>query len=180
MKAINIDFAPRRRGNSAILASLVAIVAVGVLLERQHTAETELDNWQRKWRSLEAHVGQPAANGIEQGRFADEVVRANRIITRLGQPWGELFVAIDTTVVDDVMLLSIEPDTERREVRISAEAKDSKAMLNYARVLQQSKSLKDGYIVSHQINNMDPQKPVRFSAVAVWPGATPDGRGSRE
>lgn len=149
-------------------------------MERHYAAETELDNWQRKWRSLEARVGQPAVKRAEQDRFADEIGRANRIIDRLGLPWGELFAAIDATVIDDVALLSVEPDMERREVRISAEAKDSKAMLNYVRSLQHSKAFSNGHIVSHQINKQDPQKPVRFSVVAAWPGAPPDGRISRE
>lgn len=176
MKAIDLDFAPRRRGSFAILASLAAVIAIGVLLERQRVAETELDNWQRKWRILEARTGQPMANHPEQNRFAGEIAQANRIIDRLGMPWGELFAAIDATVIDDVTLLSVEPDLERKEVHISAEAKDRKAMLNYARILQQSKTLTDGYIVSHQVNNQDPQKPVRFSVVAVWSGATSGGQ----
>ncbi|MBI3523801.1 MAG: hypothetical protein HY066_04625 [Betaproteobacteria bacterium] len=176
MKAINLDFAPRRRGRFVVLASLAAVIAIGVLLERQRVAETELDNWQRKWRILETRTGQPMANRTEQNRFAGEIAQANRIIDRLGLPWGDLFAAIDATVVDDVTLLSVEPDLERKEVRISAEAKDRKAMLNYARILQQSKTLTNGYIVSHQINNQDPQKPVRFSVVAIWSGAASGGQ----
>lgn len=179
MKTIDLDFAPRRRGRLTLFAALATVIAAGVLLERQRAAETELDNWQRKWHSLETR-GHPTANRAEQGRFAEEITRANRIIDRLGLPWGDLFAAIDATVIDDVTLLSVEPDMERKEVRISAEAKDRTAMLDYARILQQSKTLTDGTIISHQVNNQDPQKPVRFSAVAVWSAAARDGKGNRE
>lgn len=180
MKAIDIDFArPRRRG-FALLAGLVAVIAAGVLLERQRAAEAELDDWQQKWRSLAARTERPAGKRAEQVRFTEEIARANRIVDRLGLPWGELLSAIDATAIDDVTLLSVEPDVERKEVRILAEAKDSKAMLDYARILQQSRPLSHGFIASHQINNQDPQKPVRFTAVAVWTGAMPAGKDNRE
>jgi Tfp pilus assembly protein PilN len=75
---------------------------------------------------------------------------------------------VEASVGDQVTLLGVEPDTEKRELRLIAEAKDLDAMLAYARRLQESALFSDAYVVSHQIQQQDPQKPVRFVVNAQW------------
>jgi Tfp pilus assembly protein PilN len=67
-----------------------------------------------------------------------------------------------------VALLSIESDTGKRQVKISGEAKDIESVLNYLRVLGAQPKLANVYLQSHQLQQQDPQHPVRFALGAAW------------
>jgi hypothetical protein len=69
---------------------------------------------------------------------------------------------------DKVTLLGIEPDGEKREVHITAEAKNFDEVLAYVKALQAVSILQNPYIVNHQIQIQDPQRPVRFLVSAKW------------
>ena len=101
-------------------------------------------------------------------KVALEIKRANEVIGQLNQPWDELFTAVETGDRKHVALLSIEPDPQKRQVKVTAEAKNLAAMLNYARSLEQQQLLTDIFLQSHQVQQQDPEKPVRFVFTATW------------
>ena len=92
-------------------------------------------------------------------------------------PWDKLFKALETSMDKDVALLSIQPDVAGGVVILSAEARDWNAMLGYIRRLGEDKFFTDVHLVSHQIQQSDPQKPVRFVLSCAWdilrPGEPP-------
>jgi Tfp pilus assembly protein PilN len=116
-----------------------------------------------------------ALSSEEKERQRSEFKMAQGIIERLDTPWGILFTAVESAFDDQVTLLNVEPDPERREVRLTAEAKDLHAMQAYIRQLRQAPALRDAYLASHQVNQQDPLHPVRFVANARWvvPAETP-------
>jgi Fimbrial assembly protein (PilN) len=67
-----------------------------------------------------------------------------------------------------VALLSIESDTDKGRMKISGEAKDLQAMLDYLRFLGTQPTLAEVYLQSHQVQQQDPQRPVRFVLSADW------------
>jgi Tfp pilus assembly protein PilN len=113
--------------------------------------------------------GVPHELGAEdKTRLRSEMRFARRVIEQLDTPWPALFAAVETAYDDNVTLLGVEPEPERREVRLLAEAKDAEAMLAYVRQVRQSPVLKDAWLANHQINLQDPLHPVRFTINASW------------
>lgn len=53
-------------------------------------------------------------------------------------------------------------------MHIGCEARNIAAMLNYIKRLEQRHEFGSVYLQSHQIQEQDPDKPVRFSLFAVW------------
>jgi hypothetical protein len=174
MKSVSINFSVRRRRRPSDVAGWVLlVVATGVslvlswhyvvLVRKFDAGEIEHARMQRP-ASGTGHVP-----GVEEKtRLRTEMRFAKRVIEQLDTPWTALFVAIETAYDDNVMLLSIEPEPERREVRLFAEAKDTNAMLTYIRQVRQSPVLKDAWLVNHQVNLQDPLHPVRFTISARW------------
>lgn len=100
--------------------------------------------------------------------MSEELRAAQRVIERLDTPWSALFNAIEITFDEHVTLLNVEPDADRRDVRLTAEAKELRAMQAYVRLLRRAPALADAHLVSHQVNAQDALRPVRFVVVARW------------
>lgn len=100
--------------------------------------------------------------------LALEVKRANEVLRQLTTPWGELFQTLETSAGKNVALLTLEPDTEKRLVKISGEAKNMTAMLNYIQRLENRDAFGTVYLQSHHVQQQDPEKPVRFVVQATW------------
>jgi len=109
-----------------------------------------------------------APGAEEKAHMRSEMRFARRVIEQLDTPWLALFGAVETAYDDNVTLLGVEPEPERREVRLLAEAKDAEAMLAYVRQVRQSPVLRDAWLTNHQVNLQDPLRPVRFSINARW------------
>lgn len=101
-------------------------------------------------------------------RLRAEFSAAKRLIDRLDLPWEALFASLELSANDRIALLSIEPDVERREVRLSVEAKDLQSMLDYVRVLEFAPALRNVRLLGHQVNVQDAQRPIRFTVEAAW------------
>lgn len=126
--------------------------------------------------TLEAKVGQnikPVQPQVASGQrgtadMALEVKHANEVLQQLTLPWGELFQAIESSSSKQVALLAMEPDAEKHLVKISGEAKDIAAMLGYIKTLAAQEVFDSVYLQSHQTQQQDPEKPVRFVLLATW------------
>lgn len=174
MRPIAINFAwrrERRHERAGYLFLVLALVAAfgtawrGVELQRELDARRA--ERQGLQRTSEASVA-VALSSEDAARQLTELKTAQSVIERLDTPWGALFAAVESAFDDHVTLLSVEPEPERREVRLTAEAKDLQAMQAYIRQLRQSPALRDVYLASHQVNQQDPLRPVRFAASARW------------
>ena len=105
---------------------------------------------------------------INSEQIALETTQAKEIVLELNLPWKELFEAIESYPKDDVAVLAIEPDAQKGFVRINAEAKSLDSLLAYIAYLQKIPLFKDVELVNHQIQEQDPQQPVRFMLQAAW------------
>jgi len=94
--------------------------------------------------------------------MALEIKHANEVLQQLTLPWGKLFQAMESSSGKQVALLAMEPDAEKQVVKISGEAKDIAAVLDYIRRLAAQQVFSSVYLQSHQIQQQDPEKPVRF------------------
>lgn len=121
----------------------------------------------------EARGGQVknAENGLSDGvtsSTALEIKHANEVLNKIDLPWDKLFQAVESSSGKDVALLAMEPDAEKRQMRISGEARNIEEVLDYIGRLSGQKVFSSVYLHSHQVRMQDPEKPVRFSLVAAW------------
>lgn len=173
MKAIDIDFGWRRHSKgrvAGIVLLAVAVAGVGVQTWAYLGLRAEADTWQADRSRLDRLASAPSAKNSPEGRerLRAELQLSNRIIDKLDTPWDALFGTVEATADKQAILLGVEPDAERREVRLTGEAKDAAAMLDYLRELRRAPALRNAHLTGHQINVQDSQRPVRFTIEAGW------------
>jgi hypothetical protein len=175
VKALSIDFAWGRRSSGRLAGSLALIAALGVVgaqIARYWDAcnvRESLDDDRRRAQHRLSAASAPLSPDAKE-RQQVELRFAARVIDKLDQPWDVLFGAVEGIAGSRVALLSIDPDPDRREVRLTAEAKDFDAMMEYARMARLDTTLR-GYLTGHQVNLQDPLRPQRFTLSAQWPSA---------
>jgi Tfp pilus assembly protein PilN len=101
-------------------------------------------------------------------QLEEEVQRAKGVIQQLTLPWDRMFAAIESSDDRGIALLAIQPDAEKRRITIGGEAKNLLVMLDYVRRLEHSGALARVYVTNHEVQQQDPQKPVRFMLEASW------------
>lgn len=99
---------------------------------------------------------------------AEALVGARTVVGHLAGPREKLFRTLETIQEPGVALLALTPDTQKRTLRIYAEARDFGAMLSYFRALEQSHIFSQVLLLEHEIQENDPQRPLRFSLAAAW------------
>jgi len=150
-----------------VLAAL--ILAVAYYLELNDKAS----DWEDKLVRIERDHGAraPTRSGIRDGEEqALEVKQANDVLRQLSLPWELLFQSVESAAGNEVALLALEPDMEKRVVKISGEAKNFTALLNYITQLDAQEVFGPVYLQSHQVQQQDPNLPVRFTLLAAWRG----------
>lgn len=172
MRALNLDYRRQPRRGGLGIALLIAGVAGAVVLGNLY-AEIA-DEAAQAETSIREHSAAARKKVIVSGAPGDvqktalEVKHAREILSQLGMPWNDLFTSVEGVEAPDVALLRIESDVDKQRVKISAEAKDLGAMLGYLRNLERRPNFLDVYLQSHQIQQQDPQRPVRFVLTATW------------
>lgn len=178
MAALRLDF---QRSNRPVpwlgwLLLAAAVASAAVALRHQQAvagevvhAEARLDRAEREAgrHTRAVRVASPEAQRVQ----AAEVQHANTVLRELALPWEALFEAVEGAATKDVALLALEPEMRKGRVAITAEAKDFGAMLDYARRLGERDVFASVHLQHHQVQQSDPQRPVRFSLLAVWKGA---------
>lgn len=130
-------------------------------------------------KSVEAQLALGQNSGAQHGsahrltasgtvELAQEVKNANDALRHLSVPWDALFRAVESSGGNKVTLLGLEPDIDKREVKIKGEAKNFKAVMSYISQLQGQEEFGLVYLQRHDVQQEDPDKPVRFSILAAW------------
>jgi Tfp pilus assembly protein PilN len=176
MRVLDLDFRREDRqarwaGIALLAAGLAAAIAVGAqysqLAEESALAEASV---QQSGIAARKQTVAIRPSGDPQ-KVALEMKRASEVAFQLKVPWNDLFASVEAANTPTVALLSIESDTAKRQVKISGEAKDIESMLAYLRVLGAQPRLANIYLQSHQLQQQDPQHPVRFVLGAAWVSA---------
>lgn len=181
---INFSWQPWRLGRliglGLFVAAIMLLAFAGYLAWQMQQERTR---WQSESQRLNRTENKRPASSDNLEQQKAELRLAGKVIAKLAMPWDELFGAIESAQNEQATLLGIEPDTERREVHLSVEAKDTNAMLAYVKQLRAAPVLKDAYLITHQVNAQDPQRPIRFTVLAHWadaPLATPPSAAATE
>jgi Tfp pilus assembly protein PilN len=178
MKAMRIDFA--QPGWRAILhrthPALLAAAAVGVLLcvaaglltmqamqLRAERAERLRQLQQKQAAALRAPARLPET-AIPEGQAA----AVNAAILQLNLPWRDLQDAVASGTPQGIALLALDPEPRKRMLKITAEARSSDEMVAYIEQLKQQEFFIGAALVRHEINEQDPNRPLRFQVEAQW------------
>ncbi|MDD2700763.1 MAG: PilN domain-containing protein [Sideroxydans sp.] len=151
------------------VAALMAMLSMLYLFDLNDSAETVEQKL--------ALMDRQGKHGMDAQRtrqspqvLAQEVARANEVLQQLTLPWQELLQAVEAAGDRKVSLLSMEPDLEKHQVKISGEARDMMVLLNYISRLEAQAVFGQVDLQSHQVQLRDPDKPVRFVLLAAWKG----------
>jgi Tfp pilus assembly protein PilN len=88
--------------------------------------------------------------------------------SQLHTPWPNLLKLLEAVPMENIAVLSVEPVAARRQLRLSAEAKNIPTMLDYLAFLQRQPALRHVTLMSHQVQQQAPGSPVRFQIQAQW------------
>jgi len=155
--------APPRRARAAGLALLAASLAcAGVLLERYRNVKLESASIESARALLPAErLATPRKNSDEDFKQAEAVIR------QLALPWASIIHAVEGAASPDVAVLQMEPDARERKLRVTAEARNEDAMLEYLRHLGGERALANAHLASHQVVLEDARHPIRFTVLAT-------------
>lgn len=165
---IEVDFIPQRRRVSTSGAALLLVGAIAALWTfsdfRHASVATEI---------LELNISRLVSKAPRTGSAtvsidAGAIDSATR---RLATPWSRLLEDLESAATDsgkNVALLEIAPDTNKRTVRVSGEARSLPHVLDYVARLQSADSLMFPLLENHEVQISDRERPVRFVVQANW------------
>ncbi|WP_171816508.1 hypothetical protein [Candidatus Methylopumilus turicensis] len=113
----------------------------------------------------------PAEPQLQAKSSADllaKIEEAKKLASFLMIPWGDVLNALESSALDGLALLAIEPDAKKRQLKITAEAKNKDIMFSYLEKLEASGELANVYLLKHEVVEDVDQHPIRFVAVATW------------
>jgi Tfp pilus assembly protein PilN len=182
MNKVNIDFAPASLARSvfrtprqtwalvlavAVIASALGAVRVGM---RQRQWEVELLRAQSQARTqAQVQAARPVA--VRPPVPEAQASAVNAAVLQLNLPWRALHDAVQAGTPSSIALLALEPDAKKSSVRITAEAKSSDDMIAYVEQLQKGEWFSAVTLARHEINEQDPNRPIRFQLDAQWRAA---------
>src|SRR5512135_1505497 len=115
-------------GTVLLVSALAALALIGVYY-RELTGKVVL--WEAKAGQAVTPAKRTADGSRSPADTALEIKHANEVLLQLTLPWGKLFQAIESASGKEVTLLAMEPDAEKHVVKISGEAKNITAVLDY-------------------------------------------------
>jgi hypothetical protein len=171
MTRVDLEFAARGPNSRWLGIGLLVLVAVATA-KMLHVHASSL----QEAELLEARIVQfeRGAGGTKEERAPvseatlREIRQANDVIDQITLPWERLFKSVEAAANNKVALLGITPDQKGGTVEVSGECADLQVLFDYVKRLDQQASLGRVYLLNHQVNAQDPQRPVRFTVTASW------------
>ncbi|MFJ4374901.1 pilus assembly protein [Pseudomonas japonica] len=99
---------------------------------------------------------------------AQNLAEMRKVSQQLRRPWERLFATLESLPRSDIALLSLTPDARKGQLRLTAEARDLEAMLDFHRRLEASDELSDVSLLNHEIVVGVAEHPVLFNLSATW------------
>jgi hypothetical protein len=163
---LELDFiaAPRRRRMAGVAVLALALACAGLLASKHRDAQQRL-------QQLEAAEGLSASRSpraVPRERLDEQVKGAQAIVRQLALPWAELIDSLERSATREVSVLHVQPDAQQRLLRITAEARGEAQMLEYLRRVGAVGGLSEVHLVSHQMREDAPLRPLQFSLQASF------------
>lgn len=150
-----------------LLLAMSAALAAGLVGRYQELADGLEAAERRIQRLTKASAPEQPVRGSREA-LAQEVRRVNEAALRLTIPWEELFRAVESAADKRVALLALQPNFQKRELKISAEAEDFGAIRRYIEQLESGSALAEVRLVSHEVVTQPSATAIRFELAATW------------
>lgn len=178
MKPLHIDFAPpslrralyRTSPRAWVLAAVALLLcAAAAVLGYRLMLQQRADQAQLNAALTRAKAPVVVAVAAEQPKISEvQAAAVNAAVMQLNLPWRALHDAIGSATPASIAMLALEPDARKRSMKITAEAKSSDAMIAYVEELKKQELFSDVVLTRHEINEQDPNRPIRFQIEAEW------------
>lgn len=170
MRVLALDFkqTPRQWSVLGLMLLLVGALALAYVANTERNLTGQIEISEARLERLAKRGKIKSTQPADPEHLQQEIRQANEILQQLSLPWDTLFKAVEVTRGQEVALLSIQPNVDKRVVRIAGEAKNFGALLAYMTYLEQGETLNQVYLTSHEIRTQDAEKPVRFTLLANW------------
>lgn len=99
---------------------------------------------------------------------SETLAAARQAREHLAVPWGELFVRLESHLPKSIALVALEADARKPEATLTAEARNARDMLAWVEQLKNTAGFASVTLVSHAVQEGDPQQPLRFVVRVVW------------
>jgi hypothetical protein len=161
-----VPLRPPRWPGYALLA--VSLVVAGEMTQRYRDAQVDLE----RHATTQGMIGvkRPPPSRASKQRIDDEVKEVDAVMRQLTLPWGALIESIESAGTADIAILQLQPEAQQRVLRIIGEARTQDAMVDYLKRLADARGLAQVHLLSHQVQQDDPQRPVQFAAQASFKG----------
>jgi Tfp pilus assembly protein PilN len=150
----------------ALLA--VSLVVAGEMTHRYRDAQQEAEQLATTEGLL--NVKRPSAAKVPKQRVDEQVKEVEAVVRQLTLPWAALIETVESAGTRDVAILQLQPEAQQRVLRISGEARSQDAMVDYLKRLAEARGFAQVHLLSHQVQQDDPQHPVQFAAQASFKG----------
>jgi Tfp pilus assembly protein PilN len=178
MKPVRIDFAAPGLRRTLFHVPLVAWGMFGAALALWVAAASAGWHHYKKLAAFEAQQSRarerasaPTARPVAlrpQPLAPAQAAAVNAAILQLNLPWRALHDAVRSATPPSVALLALEPDAKKQTLRITAETRASEGMIDYLRSLREQEGFASVTLARHEINDQDPNHPIRFQVDAQW------------
>ncbi len=169
---LDLDFSSTRRtGPLGWLLLVIGLAAAALAAVQFQSAQASLQALSGELNSANGRLASADGEGSRAGPPLDPRVSkaANQVARELQVPWAELLASLEAVPTQEVALLGVEPSAQRHVVRITAEAKNATAMLDYLEALH-ARQFTDVWLISHQTEPQTPGDPTRFVVQLKWNG----------
>jgi len=169
-----LDFAhpqPLVKLNGRLYGSLVLIAGVALasaLIVRYQDLAEGIDVAETQIKRLARSTALGRLDRGSREAIAEEIRRVNQAALRLTIPWGDLFRTVEAATDKRVALLSLQPNFQKRELRIIGEAEDFGAILRYIERLERGDTLAGVRLVSHEVVARPNSTQLRFELISTW------------
>lgn len=185
---LDLDFHFSR--SSSWLGLVLLAIAFGFVADLGHSylsARSAIAQKEARLAKLPSATSQSGDTGtnarLSRTIGAEELAAAKESLRQLSMPWNKLFQALEAANAASaneggnrispqrIALLAIEPEPDSGNVRISGEAPDYLAVLNYVLDLRRAGTLAEVNLVHHE--QTAARGSVAFSISATWGEAKP-------
>ncbi len=149
---------------AGLLLCVTALSAGWQLSQQQRARAAQLQQVQQRAAALSQRPAEVAQVAIPpaQAQFV------NGAIGQLNLPWRDLQDAVAAATPRQIALLALDPDPRKQVLKLTAEAKTSDDMVAYVAELKQQELFGSVTLTRHEINDQDPNRPLRFQVEAIW------------
>lgn len=173
MRSFYFDFiaAPRSRLLVRGLLLTVGLAAiVGVLGFERTVLKPQLDAQRQLIANQREKMGsKPTVSTVKPEELSAAWRTAQNAAMQLNLPWSRFFASLgEASSAGEVALISIEPDAQKGQVVVVAEARNLNSMLDFVSALQISDEFSEVALQSHLINKAVPEQPIRFRLSTKW------------